>query len=108
MSRFRVVLVTIDTPERAETISRDIVERRLAACVNIVPGLRSVYSWEGEVHCDDELLLVIKTSAACIDKLRDRILQIHPYDVPEFITIPIDDGSPGHLNWLADQVNRTL
>jgi periplasmic divalent cation tolerance protein len=96
-----VVLVTAPTPERAAEIARAVVEERLAACGNVVPGLRSIYRWEGKVQEDAEALLVLKTTRARLDALRDRVLALHPYEVPEVIALPVEAGSAPYLAWIA-------
>jgi periplasmic divalent cation tolerance protein len=96
-----VVLVTTPTPERAAEIARVVVEERLAACGNVVPGLRSIYRWQGQVHDDPEALLVLKTTRARFEALRDRILALHPYEVPEVIALPVEAGSAAYLAWIA-------
>ena len=96
-----VVLVTTPTPERAAEIARAVVEERLAACGNVVPGLRSIYRWEGRVQEDAEALLVLKTTRARFDALRDRVLVLHPYEVPEVIALPVEAGSARYLAWIG-------
>src|SRR5512146_3053978 len=96
-----VVLVTAPTAEKAAELARAVVEERLAACGNVVPGLRSIYRWEGEVHDDAEALLVLKTTRARFDALRDRVLALHPYDVPEVIAVAVEAGSAAYLAWIA-------
>jgi periplasmic divalent cation tolerance protein len=96
-----VVLVTVPTTERAAEIARALVEERLAACGNVVPGLRSIYRWEGKVQEDDEALLLLKTTRARFDALRDRVLALHPYDVPEVIALAVEAGSAAYLGWIA-------
>jgi periplasmic divalent cation tolerance protein len=96
-----VVLVTAPTPERAAEIARAVVEERLAACGNVVPGLRSIYRWEGKVQEDAEALLVLKTTRARLDALRERVLALHPYEVPEVIALPVEAGSAPYLAWIA-------
>jgi periplasmic divalent cation tolerance protein len=98
-----VVLVTAPTPERAAEIARALVEERLAACGNVVPAIRSIYRWEGEVHDDAETLLVLKTTRARFEALRDRVLALHPYEVPEVIALPVETGSAGYLAWIAGE-----
>ncbi len=98
-----VVLVTTPSPERAAEIARTLVEERLAACGNVVPGLRSIYRWEGKVQDDAEALLVLKTTRARFDALRDRVLALHPYEVPEVIALPVEAGSARYLAWIADE-----
>lgn len=96
-----VVLVTAPTPDRAAEIARALVEERLAACGNVVPGLRSVYRWEGKVQEDAEALLVLKTTRARFEALRERVLALHPYEVPEVIALPVEAGSARYLEWIA-------
>ena len=96
-----VVLVTTPSPERAAEIARAVVEERLAACGSVVPGLRSIYRWEGKVQDDAEALLVLKTTRARFEALRDRVLALHPYDVPEVIALPVEAGSAPYLAWIA-------
>lgn len=98
-----VVLVTAPTPERAAEIARALVEERLAACGNVVPGIRSIYRWEGKVQEDAEALLVLKTTRARFDALRDRVLALHPYEVPEVIALPVEAGSARYLAWIAGE-----
>ncbi len=96
-----VVLITTPTPEVAAQIARALVEERLAACGNVVPGLRSIYRWEGMIHDDAEALLVLKTTRDRFEALRERALALHPYDVPEVIALPIEAGSAPYLEWIA-------
>ncbi|HEX9050084.1 MAG TPA: divalent-cation tolerance protein CutA [Anaeromyxobacter sp.] len=98
-----VVLVTTPSPERAAEIARTLVEERLAACGNVVPGLRSIYRWEGKVQDDAEALLLLKTTRARFDALRDRVLALHPYEVPEVIALPVEAGSAAYLAWIAGE-----
>jgi periplasmic divalent cation tolerance protein len=98
-----VVLVTAPTPDRAAEIARALVEERLAACGNVVQGIRSIYRWEGKVQEDAEALLVLKTTRARFDALRDRVLALHPYEVPEVIALPVEAGSARYLAWIADE-----
>jgi periplasmic divalent cation tolerance protein len=97
-----VVLVTTPTPERAAEIARALVEERLAACGNVVPAIRSIYRWEGKVQDDGEALLVLKTTRARFEALRDRVLALHPYQVPEVIALPVEAGSAAYLAWIAE------
>lgn len=93
-------LCTCPNADAAESIADALVGQRLAACVNIVPGLKSVYRWEGKVQRDSELLLLIKTQAAQLDALKSRLNELHPYEVPELIAFPVDDGLPAYLQWV--------
>lgn len=92
--------VTMPDAERAAALARTLVGEGLAACVNIVPGVRSIYRWEGKLQEDDEVLCLIKTRAAIFDRVRARILELHPYDVPEILAFTVDDGSTAYLDWL--------
>lgn len=100
-----VVQVTAPTSEVAAQLGRTLVEERLAACANIVPGLRSIYRWQGAVHDDAEVLILIKTTAAAQARLTQRIVELHPYETPEVIAMPIVAGSDMYLRWLSDQVD---
>ncbi len=96
-----VVLVTTPTPERAAEIARALVDERLAACGNVVPGLRSIYRWEGTIEDEPEALLVLKTTRARFDALRERVLALHPYAVPEVLGLAVEAGSAPYLAWIA-------
>jgi periplasmic divalent cation tolerance protein len=106
MTDKRIVLSTAGSVEEARKIARELVERRLAACVNIVPQVESIYRWQGRVESAREWLLLIKTTAEQFEKVRDAIRELHSYDLPECIAVAIEDGSPEYLRWLAEYVNR--
>jgi len=96
-----VVLVTCSSPVEARRIARVVVEARLAACVNIFPGaVTSIYRWKEKVESAKEFLLLIKTSRNKLAKLRAAVERLHSYDVPEFIALPIAEGSPAYLEWI--------
>jgi periplasmic divalent cation tolerance protein len=99
-----VVLVTVPSAEKAVELARAVVEERLAACGNVLPGVRSVYRWQGAVQEDGEALLILKTQRERFPALRDRILALHPYEVPEVIALPIEAGSAAYLDWIAKSV----
>jgi len=80
-----------------------LVEERLAACVNVVPGLRSLYRWQGKVHEDAEALLLLKTTAARYQALQERLRALHPYELPEIVAVPVSAGLPAYLEWVAAQ-----
>ncbi len=105
MTDQRIVLSTAGSQEEARKIALALVERRLAACVNIVPGVESVYRWQEKVESAQEWLLVVKTTAAAFPKLRDALKELHSYQVPECILLAIEDGSQPYLDWLAQSVN---
>ncbi len=97
-------LVTIDNQDKGLEISRRLVEKRLVACVNIVPKITSVYLWKDEICEDTELLLIMKTTLELYPKLQDTVKELHPYEVPEVIAFSIDKGLPEYLNWIVDCV----
>lgn len=95
-----IVLTTVGADFDPRALARDLVERRLAACVNIVDGIHSFYRWKGAVMDDDERLLVIKTTAERLAELKDVVFAAHPYDVPEFVVIAIDRIEGPYADWL--------
>jgi periplasmic divalent cation tolerance protein len=101
-----VVFSTFPDADTAARIARTLVEEKLAACVNMVPTVRSIYRWEGKVCDEAETLAVIKTTAERYAALAARIAELHPYQVPEVIALPLADGHPPYLAWLAEQVAR--
>lgn len=96
-----IVFCTCPDQQIAESISHHLVSEGLAACVNILPGIRSCYLWQGEVETDNELLLVMKTRSDCYQALQAAILNLHPYELPEVIAVPIDRGLPAYLDWIS-------
>ena len=101
--KYLTVFVTAPSTEDAAEIGRTLVREKLAACVNILPGIRSIYTWEGEVCEDDEVLLIIKTRGEIFEALSALVKEVHPYDVPEVIAAPLTAGAADYLNWI-DQV----
>ena len=99
-----VALSTVATAEAAERIARSLVEKGLAACVNVVPGLVSFYRWQGRVERDPEVLLVIKTRSERFEELKAALLAEHPYDLPELVAVPIAAGHQPYLEWLEASV----
>lgn len=99
-----VLFNTCDSPEEATRIAHQLVEQRLAACVNIVPGVRSVYRWKGQVEETSELLLIIKSSRELLPKLRAELQRMHSYEVPELVALSIVDGSPAYLEWMDGEL----
>jgi len=102
-----VVLCTCPDEAVARQLAHRLVDERLAACVNRVPGLVSTYAWEGAVQEDREVLLIIKTLENTLVALEQRLRELHPYDVPEVIALPIAGGSERYLSWLAESVGRS-
>lgn len=101
-----VVLTTVATEEAAERLAKELVERRLAACVNILPRVRSIYRWDGAVQDDRELLLLVKTTRERRDETMRAIAELHPYDVPEVVALEADAVSGPYASWLGDAVRR--
>jgi periplasmic divalent cation tolerance protein len=99
-------LSTCPDVETAATIARVLVEEQLATCVNRLPGALSTYRWQGEIHEDAEVLLVIKTTRARFEALRVRVAELHPYEVPELVAFEIADGLPPYLDWLARETTH--
>jgi periplasmic divalent cation tolerance protein len=98
---FLVVLMTAPDGDTAARLGRTVVEERLAACVNVIPGLRSIYEYGGKLCDDAEVLCLFKTRRALYPALRDRLAGLHPYQVPELIAVPLADGNEPYLVWLA-------
>jgi periplasmic divalent cation tolerance protein len=105
MTEALVVITTTETNEDAERLARLLVERELAACVQVLPQITSVYSWQGKLEQATESLLLIKTTRAAYPRLETAIKENHPYQTPEIIAMPVEAGSNGYLNWLTASVN---
>ncbi len=103
--RARVVFTTAPSEAQGALIARAIVERGLAACVTILSGARAIYVWNGEAHDDAEVVLMVKTHVAQLDAIDALLGEIHPYEVPELIALPITEGSASYLGWLAGAVS---
>lgn len=99
-----VALTTVGKAADAERVARALVERRLAACVNVVPGVVSTYRWKGEVERDDEHLLVVKTRADRVAALREALVTLHPYELPELVVLPVEAGHAPYLDWVRESV----
>ncbi len=101
-SEYIVVFMTAPNEDEAASIGRLVVEEGLAACCNISPRLRSIYRWQGKVCDESEVLCIMKTRAALFERLKDRIVELHSYDVPEVIAIDIKDGHGDYLKWIDE------
>ena len=99
-----VVLITTPTSEAAAEIARALVQEGLAACGNVVPAIRSIYRWAGEIHDDAETLLVLKTERRLVSAMKERLPVLHPYQVPELLVLPVEDGLGPYLDWIARSV----
>jgi periplasmic divalent cation tolerance protein len=104
--QFVIVLTTLPIEGDAETLASQLVEERLAACVNILPAMRSVYRWKAAVEKADERQLIIKTTVKRVAALETRLRSLHPYEIPEFVVLPILSGSANYLSWLSDSTNK--
>ena len=100
MTDYILVLCTINDKEKAKEIARKIVTDKLCACVNILPDVCSVYSWKEKLEEDNELLMIIKTRKSLFERLKNEISKLHPYEVPEIISVEIRDGNREYLEWL--------
>ncbi len=103
MSKEVVIFITAGSQAEAEKIARRLVEEKFAACVNIIPGAVSVFRWEGKVNQENEVLLIVKSVAELLEKVVDRVKQLHSYQVPEVIALPIIGGAPDYLKWLREE-----
>ena len=98
----RVVFITAPNLECAETLARKLVEERLAACVNVVPGIRSIYRWKETIEDEREALMILKTRTDLFQNVEQRVKELHPYEVPEIVSVPLTHGSREYLDWLSD------
>lgn len=101
MNKYIVIYCTVPSMEDAEKIADTLVESKFAACANIISGIKSVYSWKNEICRDDELLLVIKSKQTLFEQIKNTILSLHPYEVPEIISLPITNGHSDYLDWIG-------
>ena len=102
MSGSSVVMVTTNSEVEAVKIAKQLVENKLAACVSIIPKMRSIYVWEDEIRDDEEFLMIIKTRGDLFDKVRDNIRSLHSYSVPEIISLPITHALDEYVSWIND------
>jgi len=104
---YAFILTTVSTEEEGHLIANELVKNKLAACVNIVPKVHSVYEWENAIQNETEVLLMIKTTKAREKDIYQTVQSLHSYDTPELITLPIDNGSDTYLHWLENSVRST-
>jgi periplasmic divalent cation tolerance protein len=102
---FIVVLITVPNQDVAATLANALVEEKLVACVNILPGVRSIYAWQGKICDDSELLCVLKTRRVLFAAVRDRVVALHPYEVPEIVALPLIEGNAPYLDWLQKETS---
>lgn len=105
---YQLVLCTCPDKDSAHLIAEQLVDQKLAACVNILPGVTSVYRWMGNIEESQEQLLIIKTVSDLTEKLVNTISDLHPYELPEVIGVPIESGSLDYLNWISENTNKSL
>jgi len=98
----KIVFSTIDNVHKARELATALIEAKLAACVNVVPSVWSVYHWQGTVEEAVENLLIIKTADGCLEDLQKALRELHPYDLPEIVVLPVETGLPEYLKWVSD------
>ena len=103
---FAIILTTVSAVEEGESIANILVEKELAACVNIIPKISSVYRWEDQIQSESEVLLIIKTTKDLETKVYREVQNVHSYDIPELITLPITNGSETYLDWMTNAVGK--
>ena len=103
-----IVLSTCDSVEMANAIAENLVQNKLAACVNILRGVESVYQWQGKIQRDAEILLLIKTRQACFEALQNAIQEQHSYELPEIIAVPVQSGEKNYLDWITSSTTTEI
>jgi len=103
MTDAMLVLTTLPNSDAAADLAKKVVGEKLAACANVMPAVRSIYRWQGALQDENEVLVLLKTRQARFDKLKARILELHPYDVPEVIAVPVEQGHGAYLDWIANE-----
>jgi periplasmic divalent cation tolerance protein len=98
-----LILTTVPAASRAETIARSLVDERLAACVNVLSTMTSFYRWQGKIEQEEERQIVIKTTRDRVPAVQTRLRDLHAYEVPEFLVLPVSDGSTGYLDWVRNE-----
>lgn len=105
---YQIVFCTCPDLSSAEHIAQTLIEQQLAACVNLIPGLRSMYRWQGKIEQAEECLLLIKTHHSRYAALEQAIVSAHPYELPEIVAVSLDNALPGYLTWIAQNTDATL
>lgn len=106
MSKFGLVMVTVGSEKEAQKIAETLVKEKLAACVNLIPQIKSYFNWQKKFYKQKEALLLVKTKTVLFDKLKTRTLKLHSYETPEIILLPIEKGSKHYLNWIEKETER--
>lgn len=104
MTDKRIVLTTCGSEEEAEKIAHHMIEKRLAACVNVVPKVKSIYRWKDQIESESEWLLLIKTNAGHVSRVREAITVLHSYELPECVVLAMEDGSEPYSNWIDESL----
>jgi periplasmic divalent cation tolerance protein len=105
MTEYIIVLITGPSEEESARIGHALVGERLAACVNIIPAVRSIYRWEGRIEDEKEVLLIIKTKRVLFERLQKRVKELHSYSVPEIVALPLVEGDEAYMNWLGQETD---
>jgi periplasmic divalent cation tolerance protein len=98
-----LVFTTLPSADKAAEVAKVLVEERLAACANLLPAVRSIYRWQGKLMDENEVLVLLKTRAEHLERLKLRLLELHPYEVPEVLAVPVESGYQPYLEWLAGE-----
>jgi periplasmic divalent cation tolerance protein len=102
-SKVALVLSTVPDAETGERLARQLVKERLIACANLIPGLTSIFRWEEEINRETEVLMLMKTDASLVEHVFGRVAELHPYDVPELLSLPVDSGALPYCRWVMDE-----
>jgi len=106
MKEVRMVFVTVPDATIAADLTRQLLEERLVACGNIIEGVRSVYRWEGKICDESEALLILKTVEQAVARLKQRVVELHPYECPEVLAVSVSEGHEDYISWVREQVRR--
>jgi len=106
MTEVRMVFVTVPEPTTAAELTRQLLSEDLVACGNILDGVRSIYRWEGEICDESEVLLILKTVKHAVDRVKQRVVELHPYDCPEVLAVPVSEGHEDYISWVREQVGQ--
>jgi periplasmic divalent cation tolerance protein len=98
-----LVFTTLPSADKAAEIAKLLVDEKLVACANLLPAIRSIYRWQGKLHDENEVLVLLKTRAENLERLKLRLLEIHPYELPEMLAVPVESGYQPYLDWLAGE-----
>jgi len=98
-----LVFTTLPTADKAAEIAKLLVDEKLVACANLLPAVRSIYRWQGKMHDENEVLVLLKTRAEQLERLKLRLLEVHPYEVPEVLAVPVESGYQPYLEWLTGE-----